>query len=411
MAGRTAVVVGGGIGGLATAVGLHRIGWRVRVLERAPDFTEVGAGLSLWPNGLRALDWLGLAGRVRAVGAVEATGGVRDRAGRWLIRTANAEIERRHGWPLLVVHRAELVGTLVAALPAESLRPGHEVRRVRTAGRTAVVEHRDGLLRADLVVGADGLRSVVRRQGWPDAAAPGPAGYVTWRMITEPLADPPGDGVVFWGRGERIGFTALPGDRCYVFAAAHGPRRGEPGVSRDPVAAGEPGAGAGVPGGGEHAAVRRRFGAWPDPIPALLAAVPPDRVLRHDGYHLPPLPTYVRGRVALVGDAAHVMDPILGQGACQALEDAVELTGRLATSGDVDAALAGYDRRRRPRTQAIVRRSARVGTLAGWSWPPGARVRDLALGAVPAVMLLRAMGPTLGWTPATESGSAWSVTQ
>jgi 2-polyprenyl-6-methoxyphenol hydroxylase-like FAD-dependent oxidoreductase len=376
---RVAVVVGGGIGGLAAAVALHRRGWRVTVLERAGDFTEVGAGLSLWPNAMSALAALGLAERVRALGAVETAGGVRSRRGRWLSRMDNAEIARRHGRPLVVVHRADLVRALVEALPAESLRPASEVRTVRPDGEAVMVGHRGGSLRAELVVGADGVGSELRRLLWPSAKEPRYAGCTTWRMITEPLADLRTDGAVFWGRGERIGFTTLPAGRFYCFAAAAVPADG-----------------AGIDG--EHAAVRRRFGDWPDPIPALLAAVPDDGVLRHDVYDLPPLPTYVCGRTVLVGDAAHAMDPILGQGACQALEDAVTLAACLGATPNVGAALAHYDCLRRPRTQAIARRSSRLGTVAQWSWPPAVTIRDLVARLTPAAATLRSMAPLLGWT-------------
>jgi 2-polyprenyl-6-methoxyphenol hydroxylase-like FAD-dependent oxidoreductase len=380
MAERTVVVVGGGIGGLAAAVALHRRGWRVTVLERAGEFTEVGAGLSLWPNAMRALAALGVAARVHTLGAVETAGGVRGRTGRWLSRMDNAEIAERHGWPLLVVHRADLVRTLAEALPPESLRPGSEMHTVRPDGDAVVVEHRGGTLRADLVVGADGGRSELRRQWWPSAKAPRYTGCTAWRMITEPLAGLGTEGAMTWGRGDRIGFTSLPGGRFYCFAAAAVP---------------EGSAG----GAGEHAALRHRFGDWPHPIPALLAAVPEDGVLRHDVYDLPPLSTYVHDRMVLVGDAAHAMDPILGQGACQALEDAVTLAACLDAPRDLGAALAHYDRLRRPRTQAIARRSARLATVARWSWPPAVLVRDLAARLTPATATLRSMAPVLDWAP------------
>ncbi|MGW0203225.1 FAD-dependent monooxygenase [Nonomuraea sp. NPDC003201] len=403
-----AVVVGGGIGGLAAAIALHRIGWRVTVLERTLEFGEIGAGLALWPNATRALAALGLADRIRAIAGVETAGGVRDRAGRWLFRTDNADMARRHGWPLLMVHRAELVRVLVAALPADLLRPGIQVRAVRPDGDEVVVEYRDvrarvdgagakrraggawpdnegvvvghrgGQVRADLVVGADGIRSRVRRQGWPEARAPRYAGCTAWRAVTGPLGGRGAEGAVFWGRGERFGFAALPGGRFYCFAAARASEGGEEDA---------------------YAGLVRRFGGWPDPVPKLLAAVPEDAALRHDVYAMPPLATYVRGRVALLGDAAHAMDPALGQGAGTALEDAVTLAACLRSDRDVDVALARYDRVRRPRTQAIVRRSARMGAASLMAWGPGAWSRNLAARLVPPGLLLRSMDPVLGWTP------------
>lgn len=381
MAQRCATIVGGGIGGLASAIALHRRGWRVEVLERAPEFGEAGAGISLWPNALRALEVLGLADAVRAAGAVEATGGVRDRAGRWLSRTDSAELERRFGHPLVVLHRADLLRVLIEALPADSLRSGSEVCAVRDDGDGhGVVAHRNGESRAALVIGADGLRSTVRTALWPDADGPRYAGYTAWRMVTEPLGEPHPEGAVTWGRGERFGFTALPGGRMYCFATASLP----------------PGS---VFAGSEHAELLRRFGTWPDPVPDLLAAVPADAVLRHDLYDLPPLPSFVRGRVALLGDAAHAMTPNLGQGACQALEDAVTLAHCLDATPDVTAALRSYDLLRRPRTQAIARRSARLGVIGQLAFPPAVLLRDTAARLTPTRATLRSMTPIFGWTP------------
>lgn len=382
MAQRAATIVGGGIGGLAAAIALHRRGWRVEVLERAPEFTEIGAGISLWPNALRALEVLGLDRTVRALGAVEATGGVRDRRGRWLSRTDNAELARRFGHPLVVLHRADLLRVLTEALPADSLRPASEVSAVRDDDRGPVVEHTGGESRPDLVIGADGLRSAVRGALWPGAADPRYAGYSAWRMVTEPLAVPPSEGAATWGRGERFGYTALPGGRMYCFATASLPPGSE-------VASGS----------SQHGELLRRFEDWPEPIPTLLASVPPDAVLRHDLYDLPPLPSFVHGRVALLGDAAHAMTPNLGQGACQALEDAVTLAHCLDGTPDVPAALRSYDLLRRPRTRAISRRSARLGAVGQLSWPPAVLLRDAAARLMPERAALRSMTAVLGWTP------------
>ncbi|MER7172450.1 FAD-dependent monooxygenase [Streptomyces mesophilus] len=387
MSQRAATIVGGGIGGLAAALALHRRGWHVEVLEQAPEFAEVGAGISLWPNALHALESLGLADAVRALGAVEATGGVRDLRGRWLSRTDNAELVRRFGQPLVVLHRADLLRVLAQELPAGSLRAGHEVSAVHDSGHDLVVEHSGGKSRPDLVVGADGLRSAVRGALWPDAAGPRYAGYTAWRMVTDPLTQPPAQGAATWGRGARFGYTALPDGRMYCFATASLPA----GAASD---------------ASEYAELLRRFGSWPDPIPALLAAVPGDAVLRHDLYDLPPLASFVRGRVALLGDAAHAMTPNLGQGACQALEDAVTLAHCLDTTSGVADALCSYDRLRRRRTRAITRRSARLGAVGQLSWPPAVLLRDTAARLMPMRATLRSMAPVLGWTAPDDRASA-----
>jgi 2-polyprenyl-6-methoxyphenol hydroxylase-like FAD-dependent oxidoreductase len=357
----TGVVVGGGIGGLAAAVALRRAGWNVRVFERAPQFGEIGAGLSLWPNAIRALDRLGLAERVLAIGAVEAHGGVRDRRGRWLSRTTSAEIARRFGYPLIVVHRAELLRVLREALPDDALVAGRDIITVPDAS---------------LVVAADGAGSRMRDVLFP-GYGPRYAGYTAWRMLASFAGL--SEGAVTWGRGERFGFVPMRSDLVYCFATAS-------------VAAGTGCV-------DEHAELLRRFGDWPDPIPALLKATAPDAVLRHDIADLPALPSFVRGRVALLGDAAHAMTPNLGQGACQALEDAVTLSECVssAMTADVPAALLRYDRLRRRRTQAIVRRSRRLGRVGQLAWPPAAMTRDIAARLVPAPLTLRSMASVLGW--------------
>ncbi|WP_067717715.1 FAD-dependent monooxygenase [Nocardia yamanashiensis] len=416
---RTAIVVGGGIGGLATAIALSRRGWQVEVLEQAAEIGEVGSGISLWPNGLRALDALGIGDRVRAAGRVELDAGIRDRTGRWLSTTDSAELERRYG-SLVVLPRAELFAILSDALPAGALRLGTTVtgiengpvlrqnlnarqgsvarqesvtRQDLAAGMDAAADqgpaaapgsaalklvHTGGVSEADLIVGADGIRSVIRAALWPDAPAPRYAGYTVWRAITAPLDFAFSSGET-WGRGERFGIAALSDGGAYVFGCANAPA-GE----RRP--------------GREFEELSRRFGDWADPIPGALAAIDPKSVLRHDIYDLPPLDTFVRAGVALVGDAAHAMTPNLGQGANQAIEDAVTLAAVL-DGVPVGEGLAEYDRVRRPRTQAIARRSRVIGAVAHWTFPGGTRLRDMLVRLTSSRSMLDSLDSVLSWEP------------
>ncbi|MFI5503286.1 FAD-dependent monooxygenase [Nocardia asteroides] len=362
----TAIVVGGGIGGLATALGLTRRGWEVRVLERAPEITEVGAGISLWSNALRALDALGVGAAIRAQAVEDASAGIRDARGRWLSRTDIATLRARFGAPV-VIHRAALLDILRSALPGDVVRTGVTVTDVDVEG---TVRQAATVSSADLVVGADGLRSVVRRAVCGEIPARY-AGYTAWRAVVEP-ADPLTEFGETWGRGARFGIAPLADGRTYCFAVYNAPEGA----------------------GGSFAEVRARFADWHDPVPALLAAADPDTVLHNDIYELPALPTYTAGRIALIGDAAHAMTPNLGQGGCQALEDAVVLA-RLA--GEPDG-LGRYDRERRPRTQMIAARSARIGTVAQLSAAPLVMLRDNALRLTPAAVPLRALAEVLDWS-------------
>ncbi|GAA4145669.1 FAD-dependent monooxygenase [Actinomadura keratinilytica] len=369
-----ALIIGGGIGGLAAALALHRNGWQVRVLEQAPAFTEVGAGLSIQPNALRALESLGLGDRVRAHAVADAPVGIRRSDGPWLIRNDVDRITRRHG-PWLTLHRADLLDVLLQALPSDALQSGVQVRQVR---RDGTVIHADGTCTADVVVGADGLHSATRRSVWPDAAPPRYVGYTTWRMIV--TARPVEGSVETWGRGARFGYAPLADGRVYCYAMAN---------ARQGTAVGLGG-------------LRRRFAGWHDPIPEFLDAADPDAVLQHDTYELPDLDTFVAGRVALLGDAAHAMTPNLGQGAGQALEDAVVLARILepARTGGapVAEALRAYDRARRPRTQKIARRSRRLGEMAHRTSASLAFARDTALLMTPPSIIARSMTPVLNWT-------------
>ncbi|WP_422733300.1 FAD-dependent monooxygenase [Micromonospora sp. WMMD558] len=377
---RHAVVVGGGIGGLAAAVALHRHGWRVSVLERAPQLGEVGAGLTLMTNALRALDALGLGDTIRSQGVPDTPGGLRTSTGRWLSRVDAAEMTRLLGTTALGIHRAELHRVLRDALPTGALHTGSEVTDVDPDTGEVYLRGSAGL-RADLVVGADGLRSVLRARLWPTTPPPAYAGTTAWRAVTTVARPVPT--AISWGRGTEFGMVPIGGDRIYWFAAVTAP----PGLT--------------VPD--ELAAVRDRFGDWHDPIPALLAATPPESVLRTDLYHLAtPLPSYVRGRVALLGDAAHAMTPNLGQGAGQAIEDAVVLGAVCAgvPATGVPEALRAYDRQRRPRSQAIARASYGMGRFGQQLRNPAAiAVRNTLMRLVPARVALRNMARYADWHP------------
>ncbi|MFE3471461.1 FAD-dependent monooxygenase [Streptomyces cavourensis] len=390
---RHAVVAGGGIGGLTAAVALSRRGWRVTVCERAPAVTGIGAGIVLAPNALRALHSIGLGPAVSEGEPLAGALGLRTPDGAWLSRTGAAA--SRYGLPARAVHRGFLIDALAAALPPDALRLGVPVGGVDDGGDAVVVRTPAGELRADAVVAADGLRSVLRGQLFPRHPGPRYAGETGWRAVLSGTGLPALPAAETWGRGERFGIVPLADGRVYVYATAV--------------------TGPGTRPADHLAELIRRFGAWHDPIPALLERLEqsdrhgpdPVGILHHDFYELAaPLPRFHSGRVALLGDAAHAMTPNLGQGGCQAIEDAVVLAHLLAGDTDVPAALAAYTEARHGRTTRISRRSRRMGDLARLSHPVAVSVRNFAVRATPSAATRRGLDTLLAWQPPPGPASA-----
>ncbi|CAL9647725.1 FAD-dependent monooxygenase [Streptomyces sp. enrichment culture] len=380
--GGTAVVVGGGIGGLAAAIGLHRTGWEVTVVERAPVLADVGAAISLHANGIRALDTLGVGEAVRAASRPQYTGGTRTPGGGWLARMDGAVLERELGTPIVGITRAELHRLLRSALPEGALAIGAEAVSAGPAGAGRVrVTLKEGALDADLVVAADGVNSRLRAQLFPRHPGPVHSGSTVLRAITEEAVGLDMDFALTWGNGAEFGHIVLPDDRAEWHAVLNSP----PGVRHaDPLAR-----------------LRRRFAAWHDPIPRLLAATRPEAVLHHDIHELvTPLPAFTAGRIALLGDAAHAMTPNLGQGACQALEDAATLAAALAAEPAVESGLARYDAERRPRSQAVARAARQAGRMGQQlSHPLAVAARNTALRLAPSRATIRGILRHADWTP------------
>src|ERR671911_355597 len=335
------MIVGGGIGGLVAALALGRAGLEVVVFERAPQLREVGAGISLWANATRALKGLGVYEEIRASGAAEIGGELRSWRGEMFLRIPAEDLRARFGEANLAVHRADLQGALFSALPPATVRLGAELTGFEQAGEGVLARFADGREeRGDLLVGADGIHSSVRAQLF-GRRPPRYAGYTAWRGVADAGEGglPEGVGLNLWGRGSEFGLVGIGRGRFYWFATKNA-REGE----------------------AEGAAGRRRevlylLAGWYQPARAAVEATADSKILRNDIYDREPLRDWGVGRVTLLGDAAHPMTPNLGQGACQAIEDALVLARCFDGGDDVPASLRLYEGRRVRRTAGIVRRS------------------------------------------------------
>ncbi|MET4097227.1 FAD-dependent monooxygenase [Arthrobacter sp. UYCu712] len=315
-------VVGGGIAGLALAAHLDPDRFQVTVHERRGEPAPVETSLAMWPEAQRALDEMGILPAVRAAGSGFGGMALRDGAGSVLLRARASGV--------IGVSRAELLRLLDAAVPASVL---------RAYGAVA------SLPRADLVVGADGVHSVVRRSVWGEHARARLSPYLALRGIIDGPV-PPGRGGEYWGRGQLFGITPASRGRTYWYASYRS-GLGPGGIDVEEALA----------------LTRAHYSGRDAGMDHVLAAATPGETLAQRVWTVPYPGRYARDGAVLVGDAAHGMTPNLGRGACEALIDAVTLAD-LLNSRPLPEALRAYNRRRMLRSQALRVASSAMARLA-----------------------------------------------
>ena len=351
------LIAGGGIAGMAAALALARAGWRVTVCEQAAALGEVGAGLQMSPNACHALRALGVLDRVREGAFVPRAAAMRDgRSGRVIYRAAlGPAAEVRWGAPYLHVHRADLLDVLAAAAAeaGAEVRLGAQVRRALDIP-DGVALHLDDEIRleGDLAIGADGIRSALRAQ-LNEHERPRFTGQVAWRGTVPADRIAPGtvapEATVWTGPGRHLVTYFLRGGTLVNFVAVEersGVSRG--GMDEGWVAPGDPDV------------LRRGYAGWHGHVTALLAEV--GETFQWGLFDRPEQVKWTRGRVALVGDAAHPMLPFMAQGAAMALEDAVVL-GRCLAGPDIPAALTAFEEARWDRVARVQARAVANGRL------------------------------------------------
>jgi FAD-dependent urate hydroxylase len=321
------LIVGGGIAGLAVARTLARASFAAEVVEREPTWDQGGHGIYLPGNASRALRGLGLQHAVLERGIAIARQRFSDHRGRLLVEVDLAEL-----WdsPCLALHRADLHAVLLDGARDVPIRMGVEVRRLRQQDGAVTAEFGDGTAgEYDLVIGADGIRSVVRRLAFGDDAAAEPVGQVGWRFIT---ACPPA--ITTWSvmLGHRTAFLMIPigNGRVYCYCDV---------VSSSSTE--------------QHDELGQLFSGFAAPVSEIVDSVAERDVVHRAAIEEIALDSWVRGRVLLIGDAAHATSPNMAEGAAMALEDALVLAECLQRSDVVPAALSAFEARRRPRTDWV----------------------------------------------------------
>ncbi|HLL82544.1 MAG TPA: FAD-dependent monooxygenase [Longimicrobium sp.] len=372
---RPIIIAGGGIGGLSAAIALRRAGFEAQVFERAPELREVGAGISLWPNATRQLRRWGVLAEVVRRGFVFHEGAFRSRDGRVLMRIRFGGQDA----PCVLIHRAALHSALAGALPPWAVTTGATAEDFTDAGDHVRV-HFAGLgeVEGAALVGADGLRSAVRRRLLDDGE-PVYRGYPVWRGVAEGDFPEAAELTESLGAGLRFGIVPIGEGRVAWWATANEPEGSADG------------------GEGAKAKLLRLFGEWHEPIPRLLEATPADAILKNDSYDRPPVRGWSRGRVTLLGDAAHPTTPNMGQGGCMAIEDGAVLADALVRNPEIPDALRDFAQRRFRRVARIVRQSLQYGQLAQWERPAAVRLRDALFRLTPDAVTALAMRGTFAF--------------
>ena len=362
-------VVGGGIGGIAVAVALRRIGIDVSVYERARELREVGAGMMLWPNATRVLRELGLLNEVLARSGRNTHFLVRTSTGKILMNIALGKFEV----PAVCTRRADLLSILLAALPQECLRLGYEFERLKQCNHKVRLSFKDGRTEEhDAVIGADGIRSRVRSELF-GISGPIYRGYTVWRGLAryDGTAIVPGFNSESWGMGKRFGILNTGHRRFTWYATAN--------VSSDHMDA----------TCGRKREVQQLFSGWHEPIGNFLEATEESEILKNGARDCAPLPRWGKEMVTLLGDAAHPSTPNLGQGGCMALEDALVLSKCVEKEHSLRMALRRYESLRFHRTRHIQQRSLLMGYIGQWENPLFVTGRDVVTRVLPAGIVER----------------------
>ena len=347
-------IIGGGIGGLALALALHRVGVSARVYEQAPEIGAIGAGIGLWPGALQGLRTLGVAQWFWDLPVCPfrwAETATPD--GRTLTGFDVSEITGGQGY---VVRRADLHRALHEQLPAGVVVTGKRLVGLRQDPDGVELSFADGATeRADTVVGADGLRSVVRAALFGEEE-PRYSGETAYRGIAEVPVEDPGMMRETQGNGWRGAVHPLDAEHVYWWAA----HRTSAGMTQDPSQ--------------RKDAVLAGVGEWIGGLPQAVAATPAETILHNDLFDRDPIATWTVGRVSLLGDAAHPTTPNLGLGGCMAIEDAVVLARAVDQTGAHGPAFAQYEFERHTRTARVVWMSRLMGRSGSLTNPVAVKV-------------------------------------
>jgi 2-polyprenyl-6-methoxyphenol hydroxylase-like FAD-dependent oxidoreductase len=362
------VIIGGGIGGLCTAIALQKKGIKVKVFENAASIRPLGAGLVLAANAMKALHHMGIGHAVEPAGHLLTRMDIMDKEGKLISQPGDSLHKLSFETRNFAIHRADLHDILLAELQPGSLVLGKRCTHFEQNANSVKVFFEGGsVTEGEAVIFADGIHSVGRKQLVPQSRIRY-SGYTCWRAVVndtqglmqEPLA------TETWGKEGRFGCVPLIGNRVYWFACINAPQK-------DPRMAAF-----------NTQDLLKAFKGYHAPIEQLISITEDKQLLWNDIIDFAPIKKFAFERALLLGDAAHATTPNLGQGACQAIEDAVVLAGCISKDDTLPEAFRIFEQKRIARTTRIVNTSWSAGKMAQLENPLLCNLRNVVLRNLPA---------------------------
>ena len=339
-------IVGGGIAGLTTAIALNKAGFSTTIFEAAPEVKAVGAGLALAANAMKAFQKIGIAEDVIAEGRILPAFLLLDQQGKQLAKTNSEALSKKYGVDNFTIHRADLHRVLLSKLDPSTVHSNKRIVDITTHGERTVLTFQDGSTHeAEVLVAADGIHSPIRKKLLPESKERY-AGYTCWRAIIDNTKLQITESSETWGNNGRFGIVPLAHNKIYWFACINAKAQDEKKKAF------------------RVADLAAHFKDFHAPIPQILQETKDEHLLWKDINDLQPIHQLAFGNIVLIGDAGHATTPNMGQGACQAIEDAIILADELSKTDNVTAAFKAFEKRRIQRVHRIVNTSWTFGKIA-----------------------------------------------
>lgn len=377
------IVIGGGLGGLSAANALQQLGLDVSVYEKAAEPMELGAGIVLAANAMKALDKLGLGKQVRQMGSTVKKAEIRTWDGKLLVDLPVHEQAKQYGTYSYLIHRADLQSILYQNLKPGTVILGKKLISIEQGLKISAIFEKEEVVEGDFLIGADGVHSQVRRL-LVGSTPLRYSGFTAIRGISNfddvrfPIEL--GGGFEAWGHGKRFGFSHLGKGRIFWFAAINTPE----GTLRTAQ--------------NRKKTALEHFRGWWGPIEAAIDSTKEKNILIHEIFDRKPINSWSQGRAILLGDAAHPMLPNLGQGGAQAIEDAIVLSRCIEKHPEnIQQAFRDYERMRIPRTTQIVRGSRVMGRFMQLENPAAIQFRNLLLSTMPGSIQIKRLDWLIGY--------------